>query len=83
MRVFFGKNIEKKHLCHHGKNHCHFCKSNITVINLIDYSFAVWNLIQNVLLTLKPNIYCSCLNICAIFAYPSNKRVINEPQRNP
>ena len=28
------KNIEKKHLCHHGKNYCHFWKSNIPVINL-------------------------------------------------
>ena len=35
VRVFFGKNIEKKLLRHHDKNYCHFCKSNIPVINLI------------------------------------------------
>ena len=35
VRVFFGKNVEKKHLRHHDKNYCHFCKSNIPVINLI------------------------------------------------
>ena len=32
------KNIEKKHLCHHGKNYCHFWKSNIPVINLSEGS---------------------------------------------
>ena len=26
VRVFFGKNIEKKHLCHHDKNYCYFYK---------------------------------------------------------
>ena len=35
MRIFFGKNIEKKYLCHHDKNYCYFCKSNIPAINLI------------------------------------------------
>ena len=35
VRVFFGRNIEKKHLGHHDKNYCYFCKSNIPVINLI------------------------------------------------
>ena len=35
VRVFFGKDIEKKYLCHHHKNYCCFCKSNIPVINLI------------------------------------------------
>ena len=35
MRVLFEKNIEKKHLCHHDKNHYYFCKSNIPVTNLI------------------------------------------------
>ena len=35
VRVFFGRNIEKKHLGHHDKNYCYFCKSNISVINLI------------------------------------------------
>ena len=32
---FSKKNIGKKHLCYHNKNYCYFCKSNITVINLI------------------------------------------------
>ena len=32
------KNIEKKHLCHHGQNYCHFWKSNIPVINLSEGS---------------------------------------------
>ena len=44
--------------------------------------FAVWNMIQNVLLTLKPNVYCFYLIICVIFAYPSNKRVIFGPELN-
>ena len=35
VQVLFEKNIEKKHLCHHDKNCCYFCKSNISVINLI------------------------------------------------
>ena len=35
VRVFFGKNIEKKHLCHLDKNYYYFCKSNISVFNLI------------------------------------------------
>ena len=35
VQVFFEKNIDKKHLCHHDKNYCYFCKSNIPVINLI------------------------------------------------
>ena len=35
MRVFFGKNIEKKPLCRHDKNYYYFWKSNIHVINLI------------------------------------------------
>ena len=34
-RVYFGKNIEKKHLFRHDKNHYYFRKSNIPVINLI------------------------------------------------
>ena len=32
---FFGKNIEKKHLCCHDKNYYCFWKSNINVINLV------------------------------------------------
>ena len=35
VRVFFGKNIEEKHSCHHDKNYCYFWKSFISVINLI------------------------------------------------
>ena len=42
--------------------------------------FAVWNVIQNVLLTSKPNICCFCLIICVIFADPSNKPIIYGPQ---
>ena len=34
-QIFFGKNIEKKHLCRHYKNYDYFCKSNILVINFI------------------------------------------------
>ena len=35
VRVFFEKNIKRKHLCRHEKNYYNFCKWNITVINLI------------------------------------------------
>ena len=35
VRVFFGKNVEKKHLCRHDKNYYYFWKSNVLVINLI------------------------------------------------
>ena len=35
VRVFFGKNMEKKHLCRHDKNYYYFQKSNIPVINFI------------------------------------------------
>ena len=36
VRAFFEKkNIDKKHLCRHDKNHYYFCKSNIPVVNLI------------------------------------------------
>ena len=35
VQVFFEKNIEKKHLCHHDKDYCYSCKSYISVINLI------------------------------------------------
>ena len=34
VRVFFGKNIEKKYLCCHDKNYYYFWKSTIPVINL-------------------------------------------------
>ena len=33
--VFFEKNIEKKHSCHHDKNYCYFFKSDVPKINLI------------------------------------------------
>ena len=33
--VFFGKNIEKNHLCRHYQNYLYFYISNISVINLI------------------------------------------------
>ena len=32
--VFFGENVEKKHLRHHDNNYYYFWKSNIPVINL-------------------------------------------------
>ena len=35
VRVFFGKNIEKKHLCRHDVNYYYFWISNIPVINAI------------------------------------------------
>ena len=38
VRVFFGKNVEKKHLCCHDKNYYYFWKSIIPVINLIAHS---------------------------------------------
>ena len=31
----FGKNIKKKHLFRHDKNYYYFCKSNVSVFNLI------------------------------------------------
>ena len=34
VQVFFRKNIEKKHLRRHDKNHYYFCISNVPVINL-------------------------------------------------
>ena len=34
VRVFFEKNIEKKHLRHYDKSYCYFFKSNIPVTNL-------------------------------------------------
>ena len=45
--------------------------------NSIEKCFAVWNVIQDDLLTLKPNIYCFCLEryyqhgfvLLEIFAY--------------
>ena len=38
VRVFFGKSVEKKHLCRHDKNYYYFRKSNIPVVNLIEDS---------------------------------------------
>ena len=45
--AFFGKNIEKKHLCRHGKNYYYFCKSNIPVINLILVSRNIIKISEN------------------------------------
>ena len=58
--------------------------------NSVEKCFAVWNVIQNVLLTIKPNIYCFYLEhhyqhgfvLLEIFAYPSNKRIIYGPELN-
>ena len=33
-QVFFGENIEKKHLCRHDKNYYYFWKLNILLISL-------------------------------------------------
>ena len=44
--------------------------------------FCCVDVIQNILLTLKPNIYCFCLIICVIFAYPSNKCIMYGPEVN-
>ena len=44
--------------------------------------FCCVDVIQNILLTLKPNIYCFCLIICVIFAYPSNKCMMYGPEVN-
>ena len=49
MRVFFGKDIKKKHLCHHNKNYCYFSKSSIPVINLsvvYDQSFEKYEFVK-------------------------------------
>ena len=35
VRVFFGENVEKKHLRRHDKNYYYFCKLNILLIDLI------------------------------------------------
>ena len=48
--------------------------------NIVEKCFAVWNVIQDVFLTLKPNTYCFYLIIWAIFAYPSNKCIIYGPE---
>ena len=47
VRVFFRKNIKKKHLCHHEKNYYYFCESNILVINLIVSSGNMMKLSKN------------------------------------
>ena len=39
-----------------------------------------WNVIQNVLLTLKPTVYCFCLIICVIFAHPTNESIMYGPE---
>ena len=47
VRVFFEKNIEKKHLSHHDKNY-YFCQSNISVTNLIVGSRNMIKLSKNI-----------------------------------
>ena len=47
VQVFFGKNTEEKHLCHHDENHYYFCKSNIPVMNLIVGSSIIIRLSKN------------------------------------
>ena len=50
----------------------------------------MWNSIEDVLLTLKPNIYCFCIEhhyqdgfiLLEMFAYPRNKRIIYRPELN-
>ena len=48
VRVFSGKNIEEKPLCHHEKNYYYFCKSNTPVINLIVGSRNMIKLLKNI-----------------------------------
>ena len=54
--------------------------------NSVEKCFAVWNVIQNFLLTLKPNIYCFCLehyfqhDLFCLFA--NNKCMIYGPELN-
>ena len=45
--VFFGENVEKKHLRHHDNNYYYFWKSNIPVINLIPDSRNMIKLSKN------------------------------------
>ena len=47
VRIFFGNNSEKKHLCRHEMNYYFFCKSNIIAINLIVGSGNVIELSKN------------------------------------
>ena len=46
MQVFFGKSVEKKHLCRNDKNCYYFFKSNIPVINLIEDSRNIIKLLK-------------------------------------
>ena len=48
VQVFFGKSVEKKHLCRHDKNYYYLFKSNIPVINLIEGSRNMIKLLKNV-----------------------------------
>ena len=58
--------------------------------NSVEKRFAVWNVIQDVLLTLKPNVYSSSLEhhdqdgfvFLEIFANPSSKLIIYGPELN-
>ena len=48
VRVYFGKNIKKKHLCCHDKDYYYFFKLNIAVINLIAGSRKMMKVSKNV-----------------------------------
>ena len=48
VQVFFEKKYKKKHLCHHDKSYCYFCKSNIPAINVIVGSRNMSKLSKNV-----------------------------------
>ena len=55
VRVFFGKNVEKKHLCRHDKNYYYFWKSNISVIKLIADSRNMIKVSKNMNLAINNN----------------------------
>ena len=55
VRVFFGKNVEKKHLCCHDKNYYYFWKSNISVIKLIADSRNMIKVSKNMNLAINNN----------------------------
>ena len=55
VRVFFGKSVEKKHLCRHDENYYYFWKSNISVINLITDSRNMIKVSKNMNLTIDNN----------------------------
>ena len=55
VRVFFGKNVEIKHLCRHDKNYYYFWKSNISVIKLIADSRNMIKVSKNMNLAINNN----------------------------